>query len=72
MSYEFNNIISALAARGYTLSLEPESYGLDADDVVYDCDDCGGVTSHPSWDMSFDSRSTFDENDMDYQRSLMY
>ena len=67
MSYEFsdfsgfNGLLDQLSLIGSTYDLEPETYGWDNDDTDY----LGN-------DLSFDSMSTFDENDMDYQRSLMY
>ena len=69
MSYEFtelngfNSLLDQLSLIGQSYELDAETYGVDDDLDVH------GIYGN---DMSFDSMSTFDENDMDYQRSLMY
>ena len=70
MSYEFtdfsgfNGLVDQLSLIGSTYDLDPETYDWDSDD--------GYLYGTGGNEMSFDSMSTFDSNDMDYQRSLMY
>lgn len=57
-----------------------ETYGLDSSDLSYDSSTDDGLDFlsacdpelHPSWDMAFDSMSTFDADDYEYAQGLMY
>ena len=68
MSYEFNSLdqlTDALESIGCALHSDgyfTETYGLDCDDLY----ETGGN------DIGFDSMSTFDSDDYEYQQSLMY
>ena len=70
MTFEINSVdqmirtLESLGIQDYTLteSLEEEVYGTDSDQPHY-------FPAYSDWD-SFDSYSTFDSNDFEYQQSL--
>ena len=70
MTFEFNSMdqmirtLEALGIEDYSLEdrLDEEIYGTDSDQPYY-------FPAHSDWE-SFDSYSTFDSNDFEYQQSL--
>ena len=71
MSYEFTHV-SDFNALIDTLESLGRDWALDSETYAWDTDDAGYLYGTGGNELSFDSMSTFDENDMDYQRSLMY